>query len=1020
MSIQVKKLNRRLRVNAAVATTTTAGSGLHITDELAGTRYLIDTGAFCSVYPASPHERHIIDTDPLCLTAANGSTISSHGTKDIQLRFAGRNYTWKFRLAQVTQPLLGADFLAHHHLLVDVAGQRLLVTDSFNTTPLCSSPATPITVCSIDSAPYRSLISEYADVFKPELRQQHTVPAKHGIFHHIPTNGAPVHSRFRRLNPQKLAAAKASFTEMERMGICSKASSPWASPLHMVPKSDGSWRPCGDYRRLNLISEPDHYPMPNIADLTNTIGKARVFSKLDLLKGYFQVPVNPADVPKTAIVTPFGSYVFHYSTFGLRNSGATFQRMMDSIFGQLPHVLVYIDDVLVFSDTIAEHEQHLREALSLLRKNGLIVRSDKCVFGAPTVEFLGHQISSDGIRPLPSKVKVIQEYPVPTTVKELQAFLGMVNYYHRFIPMAASHMAPLYTVLSDNPKCLTWNPEQQAAFTNTKHALAEATTLVYPQPDTTLVLTTDASNNAIGAVLETHVGNIPQPLAFFSRTLHKAERNYSTFDRELLAVHHAIRHFRHMLEGTSFTIQTDHRPLITALSKSGDAWSARQQRQLSAIAESGGTLTYIPGSKNPVADALSRITINDIQPGIDYHSLAREQQNDPETDTYRTSITNLSWKNVSIENTDILCDVSTGRPRPLVPLAFRRKVFDVVHGLSHPSIRSTIKIIKAKFVWHSMAKDIKEWSQSCDACQRCKVLRHTKTEIGSFPQPQRRFSHIHVDIVGPLPPSNGFRYLFTITDRSTRWPEATPMEDATTNSCAAALLSSWISRFGLPEHITSDRGSAFTSSLWASLTQLLGIQLHHTTAYHPQANGMIERWHRTLKASLMARCSTPEWAFQLPWVLLGIRTMPKEGLQVSTAEMVYGQPLVVPGEFFPDLPINHSSQSAELQAARWSAQQFTPCSPTRHNQRDSYIPPDLPTADHVFVRQDLVKPALSPPYKGPYRVLKRTDKAYQLDISGRSDWVSADRLKPAYIEPVSFDTYTRSGRLSSAPHRMDI
>ena len=183
------------------------------------------------MYPASHHERKIIDTDPLCLTAANGSTIKSHGTKDIQICINGRSYPWTFRLAQVTQPLLGADFLAHHHLLVDIAGQRLIVADSYSTTPLCRGPATHINVCNNDSAPYSSLISEYADVFKPELRQHHGTPAKHGIFHHISTTGAPVHSRFRRLNPQKLSAAKASFAEMERMGICSKASSPWASPL---------------------------------------------------------------------------------------------------------------------------------------------------------------------------------------------------------------------------------------------------------------------------------------------------------------------------------------------------------------------------------------------------------------------------------------------------------------------------------------------------------------------------------------------------------------------------------------------------------------------------------------------------------------------------------------------------------------------------------------------------------------------------------------------------------------------
>ena len=202
-----------------------------------------------------------------------------------------------FSSLKLLSPFSVRIILAHHHLLVDVAGQRLLVTDSYCTTPLSTSPATHITVCSVDSSPVQTLIADYSDVFKPELHQQRHSPAKHGIHHHITTSGALVYSRFRRLNPEKLAPAKTSFTEMERMGICSKASSPWASPLHMVHKSDGSWRPCGDYRRLNLITEPDHYPMPNIADFTNSIGTARVFSKLDLLKGYFQVPVHPADVP---------------------------------------------------------------------------------------------------------------------------------------------------------------------------------------------------------------------------------------------------------------------------------------------------------------------------------------------------------------------------------------------------------------------------------------------------------------------------------------------------------------------------------------------------------------------------------------------------------------------------------------------------------------------------------------------------------------------------------------------------
>ena len=307
-----KKRRGRPQVTTAAATSSPHNLGFHIKDEITGTLFLVDTGDFCSVYPAAPHERHIVDTDPLLLTAANGTAISSHGTKDIQLQFNSRKYTWSFRLAQVSQPLLGSDFLAQHNLLVDVARRRLISADTFNYVQLQTNtdPVHQLNVCSTPNEKYSGIITEYAEVFKPELRQQHTAKPKHGIFHHIPTTGPPVHSRFRRLNPQKLAAAKSAFNEMESMGICAKASSPWASLLHMVTKQDGSWRPCGDYRRLNLISVPDQYPMPNITDLTNNIGNARIFTKLDLLKGYFQVPVHPDDVPKTAIITPFGSYVF--------------------------------------------------------------------------------------------------------------------------------------------------------------------------------------------------------------------------------------------------------------------------------------------------------------------------------------------------------------------------------------------------------------------------------------------------------------------------------------------------------------------------------------------------------------------------------------------------------------------------------------------------------------------------------------------------------------------------------------
>ncbi|ROT85277.1 Transposon Ty3-G Gag-Pol polyprotein [Penaeus vannamei] len=286
-----------------------------------------------------------------------------------------------------------------------------------------------------------------------------------------------------------------------------------------------------------------------------------------------------------------------------------------------------------------------------------------------------------------------------------------------------------------------------------------------------------------------------------------------------------------------------------------------------------------------------------------------------------------------------------------------------------------------------MNKDIKQWARCCVACQMSKVSRHTESGTGEFRQPMRRFGHLHVDVVGPLPPSDGAQYLFTATERSTRWPEAIPMQHTTARDCAEALLHGWISRFGVPDDIT-DRGPAFTSQLWTSLGELMGSTIHHTTSYNPEANGMVERSHRTLKAALMARCTKSDWKAQLPWVLLGIRTSPKEGLQVSPAEMVFGEALTVPGEFFPSL--DTPTDSEHLTKLRHAVEKYRPCTQTHSTSPSQYLPKLIHSCKYVFVRNDAHRSPLTRPYRGPYAVLERNPKAYRLSIGGKSDWVSID------------------------------
>ena len=354
----------------------------------------------------------------------------------------------------------------------------------------------------------------------------------------------------------------------------------------MVPKKNpGDWRSCGDYHALNnatkLLQTDIPYPIYKILLLPT------IFSKLDLIRAYYQLPVKPSDIHKTAITTPFGLFEFLRMPFGLHNAAQTFQRFIDQVLRDFNFCYVYIDDVLIASANVEEHKQHLQLVFNHFREYGFIVNPFKCQFGVAQLDFLRHRVNSQGICPLPGKVEVVQNFPLPQTPQQLHEFIDLINFYHRFVPHCAHTLQPLHeflTATTNKRKELQWTEQTTKAFIAAKQVLVQATLLVHPKPDAPTSIMSDTSDNAVGAVLQQFINNQWCPIAFFSKKFKPAETKYSTFDRELLAMYLAIKHFRYFVEGCQFYITTDHKPLTFGLSTKCSKLTPHQTRHLDYIA----------------------------------------------------------------------------------------------------------------------------------------------------------------------------------------------------------------------------------------------------------------------------------------------------------------------------------------------------------------------------------------------------------------------------------------------------
>jgi hypothetical protein len=451
------------------------------------------------------------------------------------------------------------------------------------------------------------VLSDFADVFQK-------MPGRlvdRGIDHVIPTEPG-VKPAFRpsyRLSPSEIKEVEKQVSELLLQGLIEPSSSPYGAPVLFVQKKDGTLRMCLDYRLLNSQTIKSKYPLPRIDQLIDQLNGAKILSSLDLQSGYYQIRISPEDVPKTAFLTPFGQYQFKVMSFGLCNAPSTFQAVMNKIFRPYLNkfMCVYLDDILIYSKTLAEHEDHLKKVLQVLRENEFYVKLSKCDFEKKELKFLGHMVGADGVKVDPAKTQVVKDWPVPQNVSHVRSFLGLANYFRKFLPAYAIVTAPLIKLtrkgLVWGPD--TWTPECQEAFEKVKLDLTKAPTLTtpdYSNPDNKhgFEVICDASTVGIGSVLTQH----GLPIAFESRKLTDPEKNWSTGDQELWAVIHSLKIWRCYLEGIKFTVVTDHNPLTHLQTQPN--LSRRQARWAEFLQRFDFDWNYRPGRDN-VADPLSRL-----------------------------------------------------------------------------------------------------------------------------------------------------------------------------------------------------------------------------------------------------------------------------------------------------------------------------------------------------------------------------------------------------------------------------
>jgi hypothetical protein len=1058
------------------------------------TTLLVDSGAthcFVSTKCASKLGLKVDRTQTCSITFADSSSKPCQGSSEVLVSVAGVGCKVKFLVADIGfDAVLGLSWLRETRPVIDWQNNKL----GFSTIPvpkpshshdttnslsfrssdlpclfvssaeLTTDPEDEVFLISVEeesavpsgnpaktNAAVDALLKEFKDVlFLDDLPPG--LPKSRGEDFRIDLipNARPFVRPMPRFSPDEQDKIQAEVKSLLEKGFVRPSNSPFGAQILFVKKKDGSSRMCLDYRSLNEHTVRDVYPLPLIDTLFDKLAGKRVFSKLDLRSGYYQMRVRESDVSKTAFRTPVGSFEFTVLPFGLCNAPSAFSRMLDVVLPPLEFgdcVVKYIDDILISSPDMTTHLVDLRRVFERLVSERLYPKLSKCEFGVHEVEFLGHVLGREGIKADPHKVKAVLNAPTPTNVSELRGFLGLLNYFQRFISNFAARSV-LFTDLLKKETPWTWSASHDQAFQGLKSALVSAPVLRPFDRRLPVVIQTDASDKAVGAVLLQDDGKGRRPVAFTSKKLSPAERNYPPQELEMYAIIHAFGVWRHYLLGRRFIVETDHQSL-TQLKKSPDP-TRRLARWYEEIADFDFEVVYYPGPKNKVADYLSRfaadsataapVMLNAIVVG-DQEFLEKVRTGYVKDDYFIPVHQALVLREEVAPKFSSRVEKFVARDGLLyftkkdtlaIPddKALRTLILLEIHDAGgHFGVEKTYEALERRFFWPHMGKSTKSFVRSCDMCQRQKgAARSGNGLLMPLEIPDRSWSSVSMDFVTGLPlTARGHDAILTVVDRFSKMTHVIPTRKTATAQDTASLFFSWIYRLhGLPRDIVSDRDPQFTSDFWQSLFTLIGTKLSMSTANHAKTDGQTEAQNKTIGQLLRvhARDDPTNWDSYLPLVEFAMNNSVNVSTGLTPFYINYGLHPWIPadlssGQLFAvgnadvNTLIDKIAIITKLVKDNISVAQDKQAATANEGRRGE----KFKVGDLVMTSRGIETTALpsattklQDKFTGPFKVVKVVnDNAYELDIPGPSrihPVVNVEFLKPFIDNPVEFGSRT--------------